>query len=152
MGLLVFAVIGGSLINWLIFPLSFILRITIFIKLLTLIICLIGGLRGYLISSINFFSFNKSLNYYFFSFYSCSMWFIPRISTIGVTSFPLIWGLKILKSLDQGWVEFFGIQQFFLYFTNFSKFNLLFQINNLKIYFIIFVFWIIFLICFIIFL
>jgi len=151
-GLLVFAVIGGSLINWLIFPLSFILRITIFIKLLTLIICLIGGLRGFFISNINFFSFNKSLNYYFFSFYSCSMWFMPRISTIGVTSFPLIFGLKILKSLDQGWVEFFGIQQFFLYFINFSKFNLLFQINNLKIYFIIFVFWIIFLICFIIFL
>jgi hypothetical protein len=69
---------------------------------------------------------------------------------VGVINFPVSFGLKILKSLDQGWIEYFGIQQFFIYFISFSKFNLLFQYNNLKIYFIIFVFWIIFLVSFII--
>jgi NADH-ubiquinone oxidoreductase chain 5 len=126
------------------------LRITFFFKVLTLTICLIGGIFGFLISNINFFSTNKSLNYYFFSFYSSSIWFMPIISTVGVINFPVVFGLKILKSLDQGWIEYFGIQQFFLYFINFSKFNLLFQYNNLKIYFIMFVFWIIFLVSFII--
>jgi hypothetical protein len=94
---------GGSLLNWLIFPFSFIIRITIFIKFLTLIICFIGGFIGFLVSNISFFSFNKSINYYFFSFFSSSIWFIPFISTIGGVFFPVNLGFKIFKSLDQGW-------------------------------------------------
>lgn len=147
-GLLIFAIVGGSLINWLIFPLAFIISIPLLLKVSTLLTCFIGGFLGFFISNINFFSFNKSLNYYFFSFYSCSIWFIPAISTVGVIWFPVNSGLSVLKRLDQGWTEFFGVQQFFLYFINFSKFNLLFQYNNLKIYFIIFVFWLVFLIFF----
>jgi NADH-ubiquinone oxidoreductase chain 5 len=69
---------------------------------LTLIVCLIGGALGFLLSNINFYTFNKSLSYYFFSFYSSSIWFIPLISTVGVINFPVSFGLKILKSLDQG--------------------------------------------------
>lgn len=141
-GLLIFAVVGGAILNWLIFPLSFIIRLTIFIKFLTLLVCFIGGIVGFIISKINFFSFNKSINFYFFSYFSSSMWFLPLISTVGVIFFPINFGLKIFKSLDQGWEEFFGIQQFFKYFVKISKFNILFQFNNLKIYFIIFVFWI----------
>lgn len=141
-GLLIFAIVGGAILNWLIFPLSFIIRLTIFIKFLTLLVCFIGGIVGFIISKINFFSFNKSLNFYFFSYFSSSMWFLPLISTVGVIFFPINFGLKIFKSLDQGWEEFFGIQQFFKYFVKISKFNILFQFNNLKIYFIIFVFWI----------
>lgn len=149
-GLLIFAVIGGSILNWLIFPFSFILRIPVFIKFFTLIICFIGGFRGFLISNINFFNRNKSINYYFFSFFSSSIWFIPFVSTIGLIFFPLNFGLKIFKSLDQGWMEYLGIQQFFIYFIYISKLNLFFQYNNLKIYFMILVFWILILFFFII--
>lgn len=78
------------------------IRMTLFIKFFTLLVCLIGGFIGFLISNINFFSFNKSLNYYFFSFFSCSIWFIPLISTIGIVFFPLNSGIKIFKNLDQG--------------------------------------------------
>lgn len=148
MGLLIFAVIGGSILNWLIFPFSFIISITLIIKIFTLLVCLIGGFSGFLISNINFFSFNKSLTYYFFSYFSCSIWFIPLISTVGLVFFPLNFGIKIFKNLDQGWIEYFGIQQFFIYFIKISKLNLLFQFNNLKIYFIIFVFWVVRLIFF----
>ena len=141
-GLLVFAIIGGSLLNWLIFPFSFMLRIPRIIKFLTLLICFLGGILGFLISNLKFFSLNKSLIYYFFSFFSCSIWFLPFISTVGIVNYPVKIGLNIIKSFDQGWIEFFGIQQFFLYFIQLRKFNLFFQFNNLKIYFIIFVFWI----------
>jgi NADH-ubiquinone oxidoreductase chain 5 len=65
---------------------------------------------------------------------------MPFISTIGVVFFPINIGFKIFKRLDQGWIEYFGIQQFFMYFIKISKINLLFQYNNLKIYFIILVF------------
>lgn len=144
-GLLIFAVIGGAMLNWLIFPFSFILRITQFIKFLTLLVCLLGGVLGGLISNVNFFSFNKSLNLYFFSFFSRAIWFIPLFSTIGLIFVPLNRGLRIFKSLDQGWIEFFGIQYFFFYFLNFSKINQLFQFNNLKIYMLLFIFWVFFL-------
>lgn len=144
-GLLIFAIIGGSLINWLLFPFSFILCITKIIKFFVLLICIIGGLIGFLVSKLNFFSFNKSLNYYFFSFFFSSMWFIPIISTIGIVYFPVNLGYKIYKSLDQGWVEFFGVQNFFFYFKKFSIVVQIFQFNNLKIYFTLFIFWIVFL-------
>jgi NADH-ubiquinone oxidoreductase chain 5 len=65
---------------------------------------------------------------------------MPFISTVGVVFFPINAGFKIFKRLDQGWIEYFGIQQFFTYFIKISKINLLFQYNNLKIYFIILVF------------
>lgn len=146
LGLLIFAIIGGSFLNWLIFPFSFILSLTKTIKFLTLVICFLGGISGFLVANINFFSFNKSLSFYFFSYFFSRMWFIPMISTIGINFFPIKSGLKILKSLDQGWVEYFGIQQFFSYFINFSKISQGFQLNNLKIYFSFFVFWISFLV------
>lgn len=141
--LIIFAIIGGSILNWLIFPFSFIIRITLYLKVLTLTICLLGGFLGFIISNISFFSFNKSLNFYFFSFFSRSIWFIPLISTICVVNIPVNISFKIYKNIDQGWFEFFGIQQIFKYFTNFSIINQIIQFNNLKLYLVVFSFWII---------
>jgi NADH-ubiquinone oxidoreductase chain 5 len=72
-GLIIFAVIGGSILNWLIFPFSFIISLTFFLKILTLIVCIIGGVLGFIFSNINFFSFNKSFNFYNFVFFSSSI-------------------------------------------------------------------------------
>lgn len=145
-GLLIFAISGGSILNWIIFPYSPIICLPLLLKLLTLIICIAGGVSGYLISNINFFSFNKSLNYYLFSFFSRSMWFIPFLSTVGTTYYPLRFSFKLFKNLDQGWLEFFGIQQTFKIFIKVSSIVQFIQFNNLKVHLTLFVFWIIFLI------
>lgn len=142
-GLLIFAITGGALINWLIFPFSFVISLTGFLKRLILRVCFVGGLVGVLSSVLTFFSFNKSLNFYLFSFFSCSIWFIPGISTIGINYHPLNLGFKLYKNLDQGWVEFFGIQQIFNYFIKLSFFFQIIQFNNLKIHLIMFCFWVI---------
>lgn len=144
-GLLIFAISGGAILNWILFPYAPIICLPIFLKLLTLTVCVIGGLSGYLISNINFFSFNKSLNYYLFSFFSSSIWFIPPLSTIGVTYYPLTISFNLFKNLDQGWLEFFGIQQTFKLFMRVSAIVQFVQFNNLKIHLTLFVFWIIFL-------
>lgn len=107
---------------------------------MTLTVCVIGGLSGYLISNINFFSFNKSLNYYLFSFFSSSIWFIPPLSTIGVTYYPLTISFNLFKNLDQGWLEFFGIQQTFKLFMRVSTIVQFVHFNNLKIHLTLFVF------------
>lgn len=150
--LLVFAICGGSMLNWLIFPFSFIISLTSVFKSLTLIVCIIGGFVGILCSNLNFFSFNKSFRFYLFSFFSCSIWFIPVISTVGIVFYPLNYGFKLFKLIDQGWTEFFGIQQVFSYFVKTSRFLQLVQFNNLKIHLILFCFWIIVLFLFIFFL
>nr|YP_010579993.1 NADH dehydrogenase subunit 5 [Chironomus circumdatus]UZS77032.1 NADH dehydrogenase subunit 5 [Chironomus circumdatus] len=144
-GLLIFAISGGSMLNWMIFPYAPMICLPLSMKLLTLTVCIIGGFLGYLISNINFFSFNKSLNYYLFSFFSSSMWFMPPLSTIGVTYYPLSLSFKLFKNLDQGWLEFFGIQQTFKIFMKVSSMVQFIQFNNLKIHLTLFVFWMIFL-------
>ena len=72
------------------------------LKNLTLLVCLVGGAFGYLIRHVNLYFFNKSLNYYLFSFINISIWFIPVLSTIGVIYYPLSLGFKTIKSFDQG--------------------------------------------------
>lgn len=142
-GLIIFAIFGGSIINWLIFPFSPMVCLPIGLKWLTLTVCILGGLMGFLISNISFFSNNKSLNFYFFSFFSNSIWFIPLLSTVRIVQYPVNLGFKIFKNIDQGWVEFFGVQQVFKYFVTLTKINQIFQYNNLKIYFLLFILWLI---------
>nr|YP_010580097.1 NADH dehydrogenase subunit 5 [Chironomus annularius]UZS77149.1 NADH dehydrogenase subunit 5 [Chironomus annularius] len=144
-GLLIFAISGGAMLNWMLFPYVPMICLPLSLKLLTLAICFIGGLLGYLVSNINFFTFNKSLNYYLFSFFSSSMWFMPPLSTIGVTYYPLSMSFNLFKNLDQGWLEFFGIQQIFKLFMKVSSIVQFVQFNNLKIHLTLFVFWMIFL-------
>lgn len=144
--LLGFAIVGGSIINWLIFPFLPIICLTFFLKLLTLLTCLIGGSIGVLLAKVRDYHIkNKSFNYYFFSYFSRVMWFLPFLSTVGVAYVPLNQGFQIFKTLDQGWLEFFGIQYLYIYFIKFSQILQVLQVNNIKIYFILFVFWIAFL-------
>jgi len=146
LSLLVFAIVGGAIINWLIFPFLPLICLTFLFKMFTLFVCFIGGFVGFSLSFINFYyKNNKSLNYYFFSYFSRSIWFLPFLSTIGVSFFPLNQRLQIFKNLDHGWIEFFGIQFLYQYFVKFSQIRQVLQVNRLKIYLIIFVFWLSFL-------
>lgn len=140
-GLLIIAVIGGSVLNWLMFSSNFIICLEPALKNLTLLVCLVGGFSGYLISKVNLYFFNKSLNYYLFSFINISIWFIPVLSTTGIVSYPLSIGFKTMKSFDQGWSEFIGGQNFYYLIKKFSFINQFLQNNNLKVYLLIFVFW-----------
>ena len=142
-GLIVFAIVGGAIINWLIFPFSPMVCLPRDLKGLTLFVCGLGGGMGFLIANINFFSINKSLNFYFFFSFSNSIWFMPLLSTVRIVRYPVNLGFKIFKTIDQGWIEFFGVQQSFKYFVALTKINQIFQYNNLKIYFILFIFWLI---------
>lgn len=146
LGLLLIAVIGGAVLRWLLFSYPFIVCLPFFLKNLTLTVCILGGVAGYFIRKVKFFFLNKSLNYYIFCYINSSIWFIPRISTFGLVYFPLNLGFKSLKSLDYGWSEFFGTQNIYFFVKYFSFLNQTVQNNNLKIYLIIFIFWVTFLV------
>jgi NADH-ubiquinone oxidoreductase chain 5 len=142
-GLLVIAVIGGRILSWLIFPSPSIICLPPILKFLTLFVCIRGGLLGYLISNISLYFVNKSLTFYKSSFFIRSIWFMPNLSTRGSIFYPLFIGIRVIKSFDQGWREYFGGQKIYTLIRYFSIFNQFLQNNNLKIYLISFVLWII---------
>lgn len=150
--LIVIAIIGGRMLSWLIFFNPEIICLPYYLKNLTLIVCLLGGFTGYLIRNVNFFFINKSLVYYNFSFFSGSMWFIPLISTVGVVKWPLILGIYSYKMFDQGWSEYFGGQILYNQLKIYSLYVQEFQNNNLKIYLLSYILWVIILVRIILFL
>nr|QTZ18975.1 NADH dehydrogenase subunit 5 [Epicypta sp. WQY003] len=139
------SVIMGSILSWLIFPSCYLICLPFYLKLLTLVVCLMGGFTGYLISNIKLLTLNKSLMSNSLVNFLGSMWFMPFLSTVGIVKYPLHLGYLSLKSMDQGWSEFSGGQMLYNSLINMTKFMQKFQNNNLKIYLLSFLLWMIFL-------
>src|SRR5690349_2805775 len=100
--LLFIALIGGAIFRLLLFSSIYVICLPIYFKNLTLLVCLIGGLFGYLLRKVSIFFLNKSLSSYIFSYVNISIWGIPFISTIGRVLYPLNIGSYVLISFDQG--------------------------------------------------
>nr|YP_010321813.1 NADH dehydrogenase subunit 5 [Stenochironomus tobaduodecimus]UKO33040.1 NADH dehydrogenase subunit 5 [Stenochironomus tobaduodecimus] len=132
--LMIWVICMGAILNWLIFPFSFMLCLTFFNKMLVILTCLMGGLGGIIFSmSSNVYCLNKSLKFINFSYFFNFMWFLPLISTVGVVFFPLKMGFSMMKLLDLGWLEFIGIQQNWNYFIKWSVGLIYIQQSMLKI-------------------
>nr|UFI48272.1 NADH dehydrogenase subunit 5 [Gymnosoma dolycoridis] len=152
LGLLILSIFGGSMLMWLIFSTPYVVVIPFYLKLLTLFVCIMGGLCGYLISNISLFFFNKAMNMYNVSYFLGSMWFMPYMSTYGMINYYLIMGKLTMKIFDQGWSEYFGGQQIYYNLIKNSQLNQMLQNNDLKVYLLSFVFWIMILYIFLIYL
>nr|QWY23074.1 NADH dehydrogenase subunit 5 [Melanostoma scalare]UXF58158.1 NADH dehydrogenase subunit 5 [Melanostoma orientale] len=150
LGLMFMSIIGGSMLSWLIFLTPSMICLPYYLKYMTLFVCIMGGFFGYLISNISLFFMNKSLKYYFISMFSGSMWFMPYISTYGIINYSLKIGMNVVNNFDQGWSEFMGSQNLYNQLVHYSQFNYFMQNNNLKIYLMIFILWIIILMMFLI--
>nr|QNE85434.1 NADH dehydrogenase subunit 5 [Helina latitarsis] len=140
--LMIMSIIGGSMLSWMIFSSPLVIILPLYLKLLTLFVCLMGGIMGYLISKMSLLFQNKAFGYYEIYYFLGSMWFMPYISTYGIINYSLIMGKLVLKSFDQGWSEYFGGQQLYFNLIYNSQFNQNLQNNNLKIYLMSFIFWI----------
>nr|YP_010132049.1 NADH dehydrogenase subunit 5 [Hamaxiella brunnescens]QQD89783.1 NADH dehydrogenase subunit 5 [Hamaxiella brunnescens] len=141
--MLILSIFGGSMMSWLIFPTPLLVVLPFYLKLLTLFVCIMGGMSGYLISNISLFFFNKAMNNYSFSYFLGFMWYMPYISTYGIINYSMVIGKMVIKSFDQGWSEYFGGQQLYYNLINYSQLNQILQNNSLKIYLLSFIFWII---------
>lgn len=91
----------GSLLFWLILPIPIIVFIPLHLKILTLIICLIGGIFGYLISLTSLYFFNKSIYFYKSINFLRLMWFMPFLSTTFIIKLPLNY-TSHLNLIDSG--------------------------------------------------
>nr|WAX39279.1 NADH dehydrogenase subunit 5 [Bundoksia longissima] len=143
LGLLIMSIIGGSLLSWIIFPTPLLIFLPFYLSILVLLISFLGGWLGYMISDINLGNKLLSMKFYMYSMFMSSMWFMPYISTYGVSIIPLFLGYKSYKVFDSGWSEYFGGQGMYMLFLYISKINQWWQYNNLKFFFMFFVMWII---------
>nr|WPV76895.1 NADH dehydrogenase subunit 5 [Phlebotomus chinensis] len=139
--LLIMAVIGGSLLMWLMFPSPEMICLPLKLKFLTLEVCILGGLLGYLISFVKLYFLNKALIYFKMSWFLGSMWFMPMLSTLGVIFYPLKLGYYLIKNLDQGWSEYFGGQNFYKNAIVGSSMIEQMQNSYLKIYLLLMFVW-----------
>nr|UKE80195.1 NADH dehydrogenase subunit 5 [Tegrodera latecincta] len=138
MGGLIFLVITmGSVLSWLIFDSLYLIVLSGFMKMLTLLVIVVGGFTGYLMSKFSLEYENLSLKNQGFSNYLSGMWNMPILSTLGVNFYLIILGNVYLKSLDQGWTEFYGSQNIFYQLMSGSKILQSILNNNIKVFFVL---------------
>nr|AQP30579.1 NADH dehydrogenase subunit 5 [Odontotermes sp. BDIT085] len=147
-GLLVMSIFGGSFLMWLICPTPSVICLPYYLSFLTLFVVVLGGWVGYGMAGFAFGDDLFSVNWYSSSFFSGSMWFMPFLSTYGVSFWPLEVGYSTVKVFDFGWMEYFGGQGIYWASYNLSRVNQWFQYNGLSIFLGFFVMWIVILLFF----
>nr|QBR55114.1 NADH dehydrogenase subunit 5 [Diamphipnopsis sp. SD-2019] len=143
LGLSFMAVLGGSMLSWVLFPTPSMICLPFYLKTLALSVSLIGGWLGYELAKFSLSYDLMTLRFHLLTSFMGSMWFMPFISTYGVSYSPLKLGGLVGKSVDQGWSEFLGAQGMYSTFLSGSKVSQWWQSNDLKTYLLSFSLWII---------
>nr|ALO70379.1 NADH deshydrogenase subunit 5 [Bisnius sordidus] len=141
-GLIFLVIMGGSLLMWLIFPTPYFICLPFVMKMMALIVTFLGVWLGYEISNFSIGYMLKSLKMLNMSLFFSSMWNMPILSTYSVNFYPLYLGKMIYKNFDQGWLEYLGGQNIHKSLKKSSTFMQFMQTNNLKIYLILLVMWV----------
>lgn len=141
--LLIIRVISGRIINWLIYNYPYIIYISFNIKFIVIYIRIIGFFIGLLIRNINLYSINKFLLTYKLRIFLSNIWFIPSLSTYGLSKIYLNYRYYLKKNIDLGWREYYRGYGIINIIKKYSFFYIFYQINNFKIYLFRFILWII---------
>lgn len=102
MGLLVISIFGGCLLSWVIFPTPLMILLPREIKLIVLVVCIFGGLSGYLLSNWSLYLRLKTKRNSLIIYFLGSIWGLPLISSLGIVHFPLKLRIEYIKTLDYG--------------------------------------------------
>nr|YP_009732595.1 NADH dehydrogenase subunit 5 [Anarta trifolii]QHS71314.1 NADH dehydrogenase subunit 5 [Anarta trifolii] len=139
--LLFMSIISGSFLSWLIFSYPYMIYLPFNLKMMVIYVSLIGGVMGYLISNMNIYSVNKFIMTYNLSNFLCLMWFMPNLSTYGLSYYFLNFGQNLLKNIDLGWSELYSGFGMVKILKKYSVFYNMYQMNNFKIYLFSFIIW-----------
>nr|YP_010309842.1 NADH dehydrogenase subunit 5 [Mocis ancilla]UMR54957.1 NADH dehydrogenase subunit 5 [Mocis ancilla] len=139
--LLFMSVVSGSFLSWMIFSYPYMIYLPMNLKMMVIYVSIIGGMMGYLISNMKIYSVNKFLMTYNLSSFLCLMWFMPNLSTYGVSYNFLNFGQKLLKNIDMGWSEIYSGWGLMEIIKKNSIFYNFYQMNSLKIYLFSFIIW-----------
>nr|ATL15430.1 NADH dehydrogenase subunit 5 [Callosobruchus analis] len=143
-GLIFFVIFSGSLLGWVMFFEPIFICLPILMKLMALIMIFMGMLIGYELSKFKLNYKLKSMKFLIFSLFVSSMWNMPLISTVGLNYYPLFFGKVYTMVFDQGWHEYYGGKNMKV-MTQFSSFVQKFSYNHFKVYFLLLMLWVVFL-------
>nr|UDU84768.1 NADH dehydrogenase subunit 5 [Grapholita delineana]UDU84794.1 NADH dehydrogenase subunit 5 [Grapholita delineana] len=141
--LLFMSVLSGSFLSWMIFSYPYMIYLPFNMKMMVIYVSLLGMIMGYLVSNMKIYSLNKFLYTYTLSNFLSLMWFMPNLSTYGLSYNFLNFGQNLLKIVDMGWSEMYSGQGMFFILKKYSIFYYFYQMNNFKIYLFSFVLWMI---------
>nr|AVE15669.1 NADH dehydrogenase subunit 5 [Haania sp. JZ-2017] len=137
-GLMFFAILGGSFLNWIIFFTPCFVYLPIYMKMMPIIVSLIGLWFGSILFNWSLYNYYNLYNLYGSIFFVATMWFMPLIFTKGMSIFPLNMSHVFMKYLDLGWSEYFGSQGLMYINMKWSGLNQWFQSNTMNMYMMIF--------------
>nr|YP_010531158.1 NADH dehydrogenase subunit 5 [Athalia arunachalensis]UXW93380.1 NADH dehydrogenase subunit 5 [Athalia arunachalensis] len=101
-GLMVMIIFGGSMISWIIIPTSKLIFLSIYLKILPLVMICLGSFMGYLLFFLKFSSKFKKMM--FLKNVFSLMWFLPVVSNSAIkVSVQLS---SSFNKMDQNWIEF----------------------------------------------
>nr|WAU48152.1 NADH dehydrogenase subunit 5 [Pantoporia hordonia] len=140
--LLFMSLISGSFLSWMIFSYPYMIYLPFSMKMMVIYVSLIGGFMGLIISKMQIYSLNKFMMFYNFSFFSNMMWFMPNLSTYGLNYYFLNLGQNLMKNVDMGWSELYSGQGIYKIIKYYSLINIIYQMNNFKIYLFSFILWV----------
>nr|AOY39094.1 NADH dehydrogenase subunit 5 [Sphaeriusidae sp. BMNH 703456] len=138
--MMMFVIVGGSMLMWLIMPIPVVVILPFYMKMMTLMICMMGAFMGYQLAKFDYNWYVNSFKMYKLSFFLGSMWFMPMITIFSMNKMFFNYSMKINMNIDQGWNEYMGSQSIYLNLKKSSSMLNFIQNNNLKIYFILFIF------------
>nr|QFQ01403.1 NADH dehydrogenase subunit 5 [Manuscaris liui] len=141
LGLGLGAIFGGAALSWLVFPSPYMICLSLDFKLLALFVSLVGGLLGYFLNIMTVNYLLKSLKQYYSVVFAGSMWFMPFLSTRGVSNLFLKAGSFYHQVGDSGWSEHYGGQGSYSFFMISSNYLQAAQDNNVKMYMVVFLMW-----------
>uniref|UniRef100_A0AAU7VAB7 NADH-ubiquinone oxidoreductase chain 5 n=1 Tax=Stenopsocus brevicapitus TaxID=3074938 RepID=A0AAU7VAB7_9NEOP len=116
-------VIGGSMLTWMIFIDFNGIYLPPFLKMFTLVLCLLGVICGVILGQYSMLNLEKNFSSLYYN-YLGEMWFMPYLSTYSINWSVLKLGYAYSSLVDLGWGERVGGQ---------GIFNILINLNN-KIY------------------
>nr|ARH54657.1 NADH dehydrogenase subunit 5 [Scirtes orbicularis] len=148
-GLFFMVIFLGSSLMWLIFPSPILVCLPFWMKMMALLVSFFGGFMGYFFSNMYLSMESLCFNFSSFLYFYSSMWYLPFLSTFGINYYFLFVGNSLFKNIDQGWSEYMGGQGIYKFLSKNSSLGQLFELNNLKIYLLLFFFWIFILLMFI---
>nr|YP_009442853.1 NADH dehydrogenase subunit 5 [Limenitis sinensium]ATP01328.1 NADH dehydrogenase subunit 5 [Limenitis sinensium] len=139
--LLFMSLVSGSILSWLIFYYPYMIYLPFSLKLMVIYVSFMGLLMGWLISNMNIYSLNKYLMFYNLSSFLTFMWFLPNLSTYGLNYYFLNFSQVLKKNIDMGWSEMYSGQGMYKIIKFYSLVNMVYQMNNFKIYLFSFILW-----------
>nr|WAX37276.1 NADH dehydrogenase subunit 5 [Auzakia danava] len=142
MVLLFMSLVSGSFLSWLIFYYPYMIYLPISLKMMVVYVSLIGMMLGILVSNMNIYSLNKYLMFYDLSMFMTLMWFMPNLSTYGLNYYFLKLGQILSKKIDMGWSEVYSGQGMYKIIKFYSLVNMIYHMNNFKIYLFSFILWV----------